>query len=159
MHSEVGRILDCYEAGRFTRREVVARLAALVATAGGGARLAAAQAEPSTFAAVGLNHIALRVSDVARSRDFYVQHLGLSVMREALPGSAFLDCGPHFVALFRGERPGLDHYCYSVPGYDQSQAAAKLKAVGIQPRLSGSRIYFDDPDGIEVQLAAPASRA
>ena len=161
MEAQLDRILDRYEAGALTRRQLVTRLLALVAGSGASTRLAAAEAEgeASTFSAVGLNHIALRVTDVARSRDFYVRRLGLKVARESLPGSCFLDCGDQFVALFRGEQPGLDHYCYSVPGYDQGRAASKLRAVGIEPRLSGGRIYFDDPDGIEVQLAAPEHRA
>ena len=32
-------------------------------------------------------------------------------------------------------------------------AAERLRAVGIEPRLRGNRIYFPDADGIEVQLA------
>jgi hypothetical protein len=34
-----------------------------------------------------------------------------------------------------------------------------LRAEGIEPRLAGRRIYFPDPDGLEVQLADPAHRA
>lgn len=156
MEAEVGRILDRYEAGGLTRRQLVGRLAALVAATGAARALRAEGA--STFKAVGLNHIALRVAEVERSRDFYVRRLGLRVAREWLPGSCFLDCGEQFVALFRGDRPGLDHYCYSIPDYDQGRAAGRLREVGIEPRLRGGRIYFGDPDGIEVQLAATSSR-
>lgn len=159
MEHEVSRILGEYEAGRVTRREVIARLALLGALTGGARPGTAAPEEGGTFEAVGLNHIALRVTDVQRSRDFYAKHLGLRVTRERLPGNCFLQCGPQFVALFRGSRPGMDHYCYSVPGYDQQNAAERLQAKGIEPRLSGRRIYFPDPDGLEVQLAAPDHRA
>ena len=155
MEHEVSRILGEYESGRMTRREVVGRLALLGALTGAGRPGTAAEDEGSTFEAVGLNHIALRVTDVERSRDFYQRHLGLAVIRESLPGSCFLRCGPDFVALFRSSRAGMDHYCYSVPGYDQQDAAERLRAVGIEPRLSGRRIYFPDPDDLEVQLAAP----
>lgn len=157
MEREVSRILADYETGRVSRRQVIQRLALLGAVAGcssGGA----AEASESTFEAAGLNHIALSVPDVARSRDFYMHHLGLRVSRESLPWSVFLDCGPHFVALFRGDRPGLHHYCYSIPDYDQADAARRLRAQGIEPRLSGQRIYFPDADGIEVQLASGALR-
>jgi len=159
MEHEVSRILGDYEAGRVTRREVVTRLALLGALTGGARTGRAAPEEGSTFEAVGLNHIALRVTDVERSRDFYTKHLGLRVTREWLPGNCFLQCGPQFVALFRGSQPGMDHYCYSVPDYDQQDAAERLRTVGIEPRLSGRRIYFPDPDELEVQLAAPDHRA
>ena len=143
---EVSSVLEDYERGRVTRRQVVARLALLVAAAATRPAAAAAEEGP-TFQANGLNHIALGVTDVERSRDFYRRHLGLRVARESLPGSCFLDCGPQFVALFRATRPAMDHYCYSVPGYDQQDAARKLRGEGIEPRLSGNRIYFPDPDG------------
>lgn len=160
MDREVSHLLEDYETGRVTRRQVVARLALLGAAIGSG-RSAGAEEEGQgpTFEAVGLNHIALRVTDVARSRDFYKRHLGLSVASQSLPGNCFLQCGPQFVALFHGERPEMDHYCYSVPGYDQQDAARRLRAQDIEPRLAGSRIYFPDPDGLEVQLASPRHRA
>jgi catechol 2,3-dioxygenase-like lactoylglutathione lyase family enzyme len=159
MEREVSTLLAAYEAGKLTRRQVVVHLAALGAAAvGAGGSVSAADEKP-TFEAVGLNHIALRVTDVARSRDFYQEHLGLPMARQSLPGSCFLQCGPQFVALFQGDPPGMDHYCYSIPDYDQQEAARKLRAQGLEPRLAGNRIYFPDPDGLEVQLASPSLRA
>jgi catechol 2,3-dioxygenase-like lactoylglutathione lyase family enzyme len=111
------------------------------------------------FQAVGLNHIALRVTDVPRARDFYIRHLGLEVTRDGGEGSCFLSFEGGFLALFRGDEPRMDHYCYSVKDYDVNAAAEKLKSAGITPRVTGERIYFDDPDGLEVQLAAPEHRA
>lgn len=150
MHDRIDHLLTAFETGTLSRRQLVAGLAALAAGAGGGT----AVAQESTFGATGLNHIALRVTDVARSRDFYVEHLGLEVSSESLPSNCFLDCGDHFVALFRAPSAGLAHYCYSIPDYDQQDAAKRLRAAGLEPRLAGGRIYFDDPDGLEVQLAA-----
>ena len=75
------------------------------------------------------------MTDVARSRDFYVEHLGLEVSSESLPSNCFLDCGDHFVALFRAPSAGLAHYCYSIPDYDQQDAAKRLRAAGLEPRL------------------------
>ena len=46
------------------------------------------------------------------------------------------------------------HYRYSVAGYDVEKAAESLRGVGIEPSVRGQRIYFDDADGIEVQLSA-----
>ena len=33
-------------------------------------------------------------------------------------------------------------------------AVARLKAAGLAPRRNGNRVYFDDPDGLEVQVTA-----
>jgi catechol 2,3-dioxygenase-like lactoylglutathione lyase family enzyme len=155
MEKEISRLVGDFEQGKISRRQLVGWLAALAAGAGGGW---AATQEGSTFESTGLNHIALRVTDVEQSRDFYVEHLGLDVSSEYLPGNAFLNCGDNFVALFRGSEPGLHHYCYTIEDYDQQEAADRLRAVDLEPSLQGGRIYFSDPDGITVQLAAPNRR-
>lgn len=152
MRQEIDRLVGSFESGGLTRRQLITGLTALAAARGSGAAQGAAQG--STFRATGLNHIALAVTDVERSRDFYVERLGLEVNNESLPGNCFLDCGDQFVALFRASSAGLAHYCYSIPDYDQQDAARRLREVGLTPRLQGGRIYFDDPDGLEVQLAS-----
>ena len=155
MEQEISRLVRAFEKGKISRRRLVGGLAAMAAGVGRGRALAE---ERTTFEATGLNHIALRVTDVERTRDFYVEHLGLEVSSEYLPNNAFLSCGENFVALFRGREPGLHHYCYTIEDYDQQDAAARLRAVDLEPSLQGGRIYFPDPDGITVQLAAPNRR-
>lgn len=155
MFDHIEKMVNAYEDGRLTRRQLIARIGAFAAAAGAGGTALAAPKVESTFRAVGLNHVALRVRDVNRSRDFYRKHLGLSVRRQESERACFLDCGPDFVALFRGQEAGLDHYCYSIPGYEPDREVRKLKAAGLDPRREENRIYFDDPDGITVQIAAP----
>ena len=145
---DIDRLFDRYDRGELSRRHVALALGALF----GGVAAGRAQA-PSTFRARGLNHIALAVTDVARSKEFYERHLGLRTTSES-SATVFLDCGPHFVALFRSSEPGLHHYSYSIADYSQRDAAERLRAVGIEPKLRGGRTYFDDPDGIEVQLSS-----
>jgi catechol 2,3-dioxygenase-like lactoylglutathione lyase family enzyme len=156
MEHEVGALLNEYEAGRFSRRALITHLAALAAAGAVGSPLAAAQkTDAPTFKATSLNHIALRVTNVQRSRDFYLRHLGMTVSREG-GTSCFMTCGDSFVALFRSSEPSMDHYCYSVENYDVTDAVAKLEAEGLSPdNPTGSgRVYFKDPDGLTVQLAA-----
>jgi len=154
MHAEIGKLIEGLERGSLTRRQLMARLTTGLAFLGGGGTIASpARESPSTFRAVGLNHLALNVTDVARSRDFYIKHLGMTVARESRT-SCFLTCGDNFVALFGGREAGLNHYCYAVEDYTVSSAAEKLRAQGINPRTAEGRIYFDDPDGLEVQLSA-----
>lgn len=112
----------------------------------------AAAAKP-TFQATGLNHIALDVTDVARSNDFYGKHLGLRVIRGDEHASFLGADRDFFLTLFRGERPGLNHYCYSIDHYDAEDAMERLAAAGLHPRREGNRVYFPDPDGLTVQVA------
>ena len=135
--------------------ERMVRIGGLVAMLAGGARAAAAEEQPakSTSKAIGLNHVALRVTDVSRSVDFYKRHLGMRVIRQSERNS-FMDCGDdNFVALFRGEQPGLDHYCYTIRDYSPDATAERLRAAGLSPRRQENRLYFDDPDGLTVQVS------
>lgn len=156
MNNPIDQIVDDYDAGRMTRRELLGKLGALLAVAGAGSNALAADSgagEP-TFVATELNHIALRVTDVERSREFYMRHLGLK-HSSLSAGSAFLTCGNNFVALFHGDTPRMDHYCYSVRGYNVATAEGKLRGAGMRNiRRTSGRIYFSDPDGLTVQLAA-----
>ena len=126
-----------------------------MASPGAGVHPGAAQdTTESTFQATSLNHIALSVTDIGRSRDFYVKHLGLKVTREGR-SNCFLNVGPNFLALFRARQAGLNHYCYTVKGYTADSAVETLRAAGFESRRAENRVYFDDPDGLEVQLSAP----
>ena len=150
-----GKIVEDFEQGRLSRRQLASRLMGL------GAALAvmqdtaqARQERESTFRATGLDHVALDVTDVPRSRDFYVKHLGLEVIRDGGQDNCFLGSGgTFFLTLFRGDRPGLNHYCYAIRDFDVARAEERLKAAGLKPRREGGRIYFADPDGIEVQVS------
>jgi len=150
----IDETLDALEQRRIGRREAVMRLGAVALAMAGGSRLVKAEEQPSsTFSATGLNHIALRVSDIPRSREFYKRHLGLSVSSES-ESNCFLDCGrDNFVALFRGDTPSLDHYCYTIENYDPDEAVSTLQRAGLSPRRRENRVYFDDPDGLTVQVA------
>ena len=156
------RLLDLYDRGAMSRRSVIAGLTALAAA---GAARAAGPEEGNRplFSGRNVDHIALGVSDVGRSVAFYERFLGLKKLRGD-ENSAFLGRadGGFFVALFRvdpeqGEKPGLDHFCFGIDDYDPTEAARELRAAGKEVRQTGGRTYFDDPDGIEVQLAAKRS--
>src|SRR5262249_6647978 len=61
--------------------------------------------------------------------------------------------GDFFLTLFRGDRPGLNHYCYAIKDYDADRAEEKLKAAGLKPRREGNRVYFHDTGGMEGRVA------
>ena len=150
MEGSISRLLECYERGKISRRHLVGGLAALVAGA------ASSTAAPSTFQGREVNHVALNVTDVARSKDFYTKLLGMPVVRES-PSTCFLGLGRNFLALFRNSQAGMDHYCISMEDYRVGPVTEELRRQGLNPRrpTGTARVYFDDPDGIEVQLASP----
>ena len=155
MQTQIIKMLNDFEHGRISRRQLIAHLTWLVAVGTGASQVFAQPDAPkppdasTTFQAVDLNHVALSVRDVQRSQKWYQKHLGLKPMG----AEGFLTTGKGWLALFRGEKPGLHHYCYSIENYDPADAAERLKAAGLTPKRRGDRIYFDDPDGIECQVA------
>ena len=149
------KLVEDFERGLMSRRQLASRLLGLGAALAVTPRIALArQGEGSTFRATGLDHVALNVRSVPRSRDFYIKHLGLKVIRESGEENCFLGSGDDFfLTLFKGEQPGLNHYCYAIRNYSADQAEEKLKSAELKPRREGNRIYFPDADGIEVQVA------
>ena len=152
MQQEIERMVEDFETGRLSRRQLVRHLTAAAALLAAGARGANAQGKP-TFRANGIDHLAVRVTDVDRSRRFYERHLGLTAT-SCSANQCFLDCGRDFLALFRGSRPGLDHFSFAIESYRPDDAVARLEAAGLAPRRRENRVYFDDPDGLEVQVTA-----
>jgi len=154
MSNVVEKVITDLEQGRLTRRQAIASLTGLVAAAlSAPGSLAQDKQAASTFSSKGLNHIALRVTDVERSVDFYRRHLGLGVLRAGSRNS-FLSCGGNnFLALFRGEEAGLDHYCFTVADFDASTVVKTLDAAGLKNERHEDRVYFEDPDEITVQLS------
>jgi catechol 2,3-dioxygenase-like lactoylglutathione lyase family enzyme len=150
------QLVNAFERGQLSRRQLVARLMAIGAASAGFASLARAAepaTQPATFAAATIDHLALSVTDVKRSVAFYQKHLGLKLTRDGGDGSAFLNCGERdFLALFRGEKPGLHHFSFSIPNYNADDAARRIEAAGLKLRREGNRVYFRDPDDLEVQV-------
>lgn len=147
MESMISRILESYEQGRVGRREVIRALAAL----GVGARALSAPA--STFRGLAINHTALRVTDIVRTRDFYQKHFGLPVIRQS-ESALFLGLGKNFLSFFRNRAPGFDHQCIAIQNFQPDAVMDTLKGQGFEPRREGDRIYFPDPDGLTVQVSA-----
>lgn len=156
MLNEIDGLVSAFERRELSRRQLIAGLGGCIAAIAGVA--SASGDEPpdrgsATFTALELNHIALDVTNVRRSRDWYRKHLGLTVRSES-EHNCFMGCGDHFLALFRNKVPGLNHYCYSIKDYDPTRAVNTLKDAGLKPRRTANRVYFDDPDQITVQVSA-----
>ena len=153
MSHAVEEVISGLEQGRLTRRQAVAGLTALLASAlAAPSSVAQGEALPSTFSSKGLNHIALRVTDLDRSVEFYRRHLGLGVLRKS-PRNCFMSCGGNnFLGLFRSKTAGLDHYSFTIPDYDASATVKTLDAAGLKNERHEDRVYFEDADGITVQL-------
>jgi catechol 2,3-dioxygenase-like lactoylglutathione lyase family enzyme len=115
MQTQIVKMINDFEHGRLSRRQLIAHLTGLLAASLGAtvafADQQAGRAAPNpvesapTFDATDLNHIALSVTDVQRSQKWYEKHLGLKPKGQ----EGFLTTGKGWLALFQGEKPGLHH--------------------------------------------------
>jgi catechol-2,3-dioxygenase len=123
-------------------------------------------------------HVGLNVRDLARAKAFYQQVFGFAVLLESE------DAGKRFVFLTQGERmvltlwqqsdgrfatdrAGLHHLSFQVDDVAEVEeverrlraAGATIHHGGIVPHAEGAAsggIFFEDPDGIRLEVFAPS---
>jgi len=128
----------------------------------------------------GLDHVVLRVTDLAASIGFYCDVLGCSEERrlDAL-GLVQLRAGACLIDLVDvasplGELGGaapatgarnMDHFAVALETFDEAAIRAELEACGVEPgdvserygaEGNGPSMYIRDPDGNVVELKGPA---
>lgn len=115
-------------------------------------------------------HVGLNVADLDRSVDFYGQVFGFDVKQRG-DGFAFLGDEERLVltlwrqsdGAFATDRPGLHHLSFEVGSVDEVRAAeervraagVRLHHDGIVPHGEGASsggIFFEDPDGIRLEI-------
>jgi catechol 2,3-dioxygenase-like lactoylglutathione lyase family enzyme len=114
----------------------------------------------SIFKATAINHIAYGVADYARSRDFYMDLLGMRCVFDDGARCA-VACGNPERAIYIGEsrqpekKPFVDHMAYSVANFDLQAAEATLRRYGFDPKYDGEFAWtIVDPDGYRIQVCA-----
>ncbi|HEX5606877.1 MAG TPA: VOC family protein [Candidatus Binatia bacterium] len=116
----------------------------------------------------GMRHIALKVKDVARSKRFYQDVLGMDVVWEPDPQNVYLSSGCDNIAIHgvseafanTAEERQLDHLGFVVEDVERVRALENefiAKGVPIVHRFKVHRdgsasFYCADPDGIIIQL-------
>ena len=117
------------------------------------------QAKPKPMA---LHHLLLMVSDLEKSKDFYLNTLGFTHRPDAKPlpdGRPFISTmeGLGLTAGGPGDMKQLDHLAFEVKNVESLYE--KLKATGahfprgeLGPGPYGKAIYVSDPDGNELEL-------
>lgn len=117
-----------------------------------------------------IDHVVLRVRNLDAMVRFYEQALGFRVERtidrlklvQMRAGASMLD-------LVQGERPeqggNMDHLCFRIEPFDRAAIEAALAPLGVAigetverygAEGNGPSVYFDDPEGNQVELKGPA---
>ncbi|MEQ1954506.1 VOC family protein [Mesorhizobium sp. CN2-181] len=116
-------------------------------------------------------HVAIRVKDVERTLDFYINKLGFAEMLRLdrdgrlwlvylrITDDQYLEIFPEGEGEWAAEREavGYNHMCLSVP--DIEQTVRELDAAGIEmirPKVLGAdgnwQTWIEDPDGHRIEL-------
>jgi len=112
----------------------------------------------SIFKAVAVNHISYRVADYARSRDFFVNLLGLAVESDDGHECVLTFGTPRrTIRIGKHRRPGsgpaVDQFAIAVRGFDLGGSADAMRTHGLQPEPSGDHGWtIRDPDGRQIQV-------
>jgi catechol 2,3-dioxygenase-like lactoylglutathione lyase family enzyme len=131
----------------------------------------------------GLDHVVLRVEDLARSLRFYVELLGcVEERRSDALGLVQLRAGTHLIDLVVVDSPlgklggpaaaaearNLDHFAVQLASFDTDAIAERLSSFGYEPGDVAQRygalgmgpsMYVKDPDGNVVELKGPPDAA
>lgn len=126
-----------------------------------------------TFRVERIDHVVLRVRDLAAMVRFYEQALGFKVERRLDRLSLVqMRAGASLLDLIAGERadgaPNMDHLCFRIEPFDRDAIVTQLAQFGISvgetverygAEGNGPSVYFHDPEGNQIELKGPSSES
>ena len=126
-----------------------------------------------TFHVERIDHVVLRVRDLAAMVRFYEQALGFKVERRLDRLSLVqMRAGASLLDLIAGERadgaPNMDHLCFRIEPFDRDAIVTQLARFGISvgetverygAEGNGPSVYFHDPEGNQIELKGPSSES
>jgi catechol 2,3-dioxygenase-like lactoylglutathione lyase family enzyme len=157
MEHIIANLLNDFERGKMTRRQLIQSLALTATAASATAPLAAA--EGKGLKAIAVNHISYQVADYAKTRDFYASLLGMQVSHDD-GKQAYLSFGDHGTWLLPrnarqpGTAPRVDHIAYTIDNWNREAVKAELESRGLKARPdTDDSFHVTDPDGFDLQIS------
>lgn len=160
MEKVIANLVQDFEQGKLSRRQLIQSLTITAAAAAGMAPAAAnAAAAPATgkLEALYVNHISYSVNDYAKCRDFYANLLGMKVTED--DGKQCRLVFGNNILIPRNRSNGgparVDHIAYTVTNWDREKDSfeEQLKRRGIAYTGSGKTSFqVKDPEGMGVQF-------
>lgn len=151
MEGAIAELVNGFERGRMTRRELIEGLT-LLAASGAAAPVAA---QTAGLQATAVDHASVLVRDLQQSAEFYGRVFGLKPMSEDAPNRILrLGAGRILVSLRQQDPPGLiDHFALAVENFDRAAVTKTLKGHGLTPETNIEYgFHIKDPDGAVVQI-------
>jgi catechol 2,3-dioxygenase-like lactoylglutathione lyase family enzyme len=181
MEQIITGLLQDFEAGKLTRRQLIQALA-LGVTAGPAALVAAQepaeqssippQRSPAPWKTVWLDHVSYAVSDYRRSTAFYRDLMGWEIIHDDGQKQCAMKVGNVGGIIIRNRagyagaagganRPTItgliDHISWGVEPWDTAKVKAELEKRGLEPQpdMKGKfqSFHLRDPDGWDLQIS------
>jgi catechol-2,3-dioxygenase len=150
MEPVIAEMVQRFERGKLSRRELIQGLSMLVAMS----QAAGAAGEPG-MVATGVDHVSVLVSQLEHSVEFYRSLFGLSVLSED-KNHGIVRLGRQRVMIsLRKESPAgsVDHFGVAVENFNKETVTQALAKLGLTPSENWQYgFYVKDPDGVNVQL-------
>jgi catechol 2,3-dioxygenase-like lactoylglutathione lyase family enzyme len=154
MEAVIAKLLQDFEQGKMSRRQLIQGLA-LAATAASAEQASAAG---KGFKAVTVNHISYQVADYRKTRDFYSNLLGMDVRHDNGRECYLVFGDTHLIprnARKGAAVPRVDHVAYTIDPWNRAEVEAELKSRGLQPRPDEqTSFHVKDPDGFDLQICS-----
>ena len=161
MHNVIERLMQHFDGGILTRRELMQGLTLLAAA---GTTASAAQSAPNAIQGAVINHVSLNVKDIQRSGEWYAKMFNLPKVQTAEKDNYMLGMGLTQADRQKGalghlsihptpagKTPGyVDHFCLGLANFNEAKVVEELKKRGANPQ----GLHVKDPDGLNIQLNA-----
>ena len=159
MEHIIAKLLQNFEEGKMTRRQLIQSLALAATAASATGAVPAAAADKYVVKTTYLNHVGYQVADYAKSRDWYADLFGMKVVLDD-GKKANLAVGESLLIFHNRQSPStpiIDHICFTVADWDKDKnvrgaVAAELKRRGLEVQSSANSLDIKDPDGYRIQL-------
>ena len=158
MQMLIEKMLNDFERGTLSRRQLAATLTGMAAAAAIPSLATPALAAPS-LKAITLNHVTVRVPNLQKTSKFYQEFFGMKLAQQS-ETIHILSVGESFFGIEqKPDVAALDHFDFGLEGWDAKAMRAKVAAHGLSV-TAGSRgddesFKFNDPDGFVVQVNGP----
>ena len=155
MENLVAKLLEDFERGRMTRRQLMKSLALLAAAA---RATAAPEEESKRFKSVAVNHISYQVNDYGKTRDFYADLLGIKVVGDTGTQCSLILSSTNTFVIPRNVPPGtppprIDHMAYTIEHRKTNEVKTELERRGLNPPDTENSFHIKDPSGFALQIS------
>ena len=151
METIIADLVNRFEGGRLTRRQLIQGLSMLMAT--GSAPASAAQA--AGLRGTGIDHVSILVEDLQRSATFYQNVFGMTPLSEDKPNQILRLGMKRTIVSLRHEAPAgvVDHFAISVENFNTQAVTERRAPHGLTPQQNVQfGFHIKDPDGVVVQI-------